>query len=154
MMTIHPNEAWNLAGGQRQLLYLGEINSSQKAAWTKVTEVFGPIGEQTQALALYPTDGAVPEHVAHFGLQVGLTEFTLRRPGSELFCAPILPASVVLRFLPGFRSLGFTRLHQWIVGFRLVTPGRKIGEGSEGGGEGLVFHNDAVRHGLVPACPY
>jgi hypothetical protein len=36
----------------------------------------------------------------------------------------------------------------------LVAPGRKIGDGGEGGGECLVFHNDAVRHGLVPACPY
>jgi hypothetical protein len=36
----------------------------------------------------------------------------------------------------------------------LVAPGRKIGEGSEGGGEGLAFHNVTLRHGLVPACPY
>ena len=28
---------------QRHLLYLGEINDSQKAAWTKVTEVFDPV---------------------------------------------------------------------------------------------------------------
>ena len=28
---------------QRPLLYLGEINDSQKAAWTKVTEVFDPV---------------------------------------------------------------------------------------------------------------
>ena len=47
---------------QRPLLYLGEINDSQKAAWTKVTAVFDPVGQQTQELALYPADRTVPEH--------------------------------------------------------------------------------------------
>ena len=41
---------------QRHLLYLGEINDSQKAAWTKVTEVFDPVRQQTRELALYPAD--------------------------------------------------------------------------------------------------
>ena len=65
---------------QRHLLYLGEINDSQKAAWTKVTEVFDPIGQQTQELALYPAGRAVPVHAAHYGVQVCLAEFSLRRP--------------------------------------------------------------------------
>jgi transposase len=65
---------------QRHLLYLGEINDSQKAAWTKVTEVFDPVGQQTQELALYPAGRAVPEHAAHHGVQVRLAEFSLRRP--------------------------------------------------------------------------
>ena len=47
---------------QRHLLYLGEINDSQKAAWTKVTEVFDPVGQQTRELALYPADREVPVH--------------------------------------------------------------------------------------------
>jgi len=41
---------------QRHLPYLGEINDSQKAAWTKVTEVFDTEREQTRPLALYPAD--------------------------------------------------------------------------------------------------
>jgi transposase len=65
---------------QRHLLYLGEINDSQKAAWTKVTEVFDPVGQQTRELALYPAGQAVPEHATHYGVQVRLAEFTLRRP--------------------------------------------------------------------------
>ena len=65
---------------QRPLLYLGEINDSQKAAWTKLTEVFDPVGQQSQALALYPADRAVAEHAAHYGVQVRLAEFSLRRP--------------------------------------------------------------------------
>jgi transposase len=65
---------------QRHLLYLGEINDNQKAAWTKLTEVFDPAGEQTRQLALYPAERAVPEHAAEYGVQVRLSEFELRHP--------------------------------------------------------------------------
>jgi transposase len=65
---------------QRHLLYLGEVNDSQKAAWTKVIEVFDTVQQQTRELALYPADRAVPEHAAEYGVQVRLNEFELRRP--------------------------------------------------------------------------
>jgi transposase len=65
---------------QRHLLYLGEVNDSQKAAWTKVIEVFDTAQQQTQELALYPADRAVPEHALEYGVQVRLSEFALRRP--------------------------------------------------------------------------
>jgi hypothetical protein len=66
--------SWSIAekvrtrGGwvQRHLLYLGEINDSQKAAWTKVTEVFDTERDQTRPLALYPADRAVPAHAAEY----------------------------------------------------------------------------------------
>jgi len=65
---------------QRHLLYLGEVNDSQKAAWTKVIEVFDTAQQQTRELALYPADRAVPEHALEYGVQVRLSEFALRRP--------------------------------------------------------------------------
>ena len=65
---------------QRHLLYLGEVNDSQKAAWTKVIDVFDAAQQQTRELALYPADRAVPEHAAAYGVQVRLSEFELRRP--------------------------------------------------------------------------
>jgi hypothetical protein len=65
---------------QRHLLYLGEINDSQKAAWTKVTEVFDPVGRQTRELALYPAQREVPGHASEYGVQVRLDQFELRRP--------------------------------------------------------------------------
>lgn len=65
---------------QRHLLYLGEINDSQKAAWTKVTEVFDSVRRETSELALYPAGGIVPEHAAEYGVQVRLSEFVLSRP--------------------------------------------------------------------------
>lgn len=65
---------------QRHLLYLGEINDSQKEAWTKLTEVFDTQSDLTRPLALYPAERVVPEHAAEYGVQVRLKEFVLRRP--------------------------------------------------------------------------
>jgi transposase len=65
---------------QRHILYLGEINDSQREAWTKVTDVFDTTREQTRPLALYPSDRAVPDHASEYGVQVRLSEFELRRP--------------------------------------------------------------------------
>jgi transposase len=65
---------------QRHILYLGEINDSQKESWTKVTDVFDTAREQTRPLALYPADRVVPEHASEYGVQVRLGEFVLRRP--------------------------------------------------------------------------
>src|ERR1017187_2647734 len=65
---------------QRHLLYLGEINDSQKAAWTKVTDVFDTVGQQTRELALYPADRPVPAHATDYGVQVRLDQCELRRP--------------------------------------------------------------------------
>ena len=65
---------------QRQLLYLGEINDSQKEAWTKVTEVFDAAKDKTVELALYPARQALPEHAQTHGVQVQLDQFSLRRP--------------------------------------------------------------------------
>jgi transposase len=65
---------------QRHLLYLGEINDSQKAAWTKVIDVFDTSRGQTRELALYAAGREVPDHATEYGVQVRLSEFELRRP--------------------------------------------------------------------------
>ena len=86
--TRTPSRGWV----QRHLLYLGEINDSQKAAWTKVTEVFDPVRQQTRGLALYPADRQVPVlHAADYGVQVRLDQFELRRPRQWGACWVGLP---------------------------------------------------------------
>lgn len=65
---------------QRHLLYLGEINDSQKEAWTKVVDVFDTVSQQTTELALYPADRLIPEHASQYGVNVRLDQFELRRP--------------------------------------------------------------------------
>lgn len=64
---------------QRPILYLGEINDSQKAAWIKTIEVFDTDRQAFTQLALFPLQRAVPAHVTD-AVQVRLAEFTLQRP--------------------------------------------------------------------------
>jgi transposase len=65
---------------QRHILYLGEINDSQRESWTKVIDVFDPVRQQTRELALYPENRPIPDHASECGVQVRLSEFVLRRP--------------------------------------------------------------------------
>jgi transposase len=65
---------------QRHLLYLGEINDTQKASWTKIIDVFDTASQQTTELALYPADRSIPEHASRYGVNVRLDQFELRRP--------------------------------------------------------------------------
>jgi transposase len=64
---------------QRPILYLGEINDSQKAAWTKTIEVFDSDRQAFTQLALFPLQREVPVHVTD-AVQVRLSEFRLERP--------------------------------------------------------------------------
>jgi hypothetical protein len=57
---------------QRHLLYLGEINDSQKAAWTKVTEVFDPARQQTRAGVVSGGSGGAGTCGSDYGVQVRL----------------------------------------------------------------------------------
>jgi hypothetical protein len=71
------------AGGRvvdRHVLYLGEINDSQKEAWLRSIEAFDEGRGRQRRLALFPADEAIPAHARNFAVQVRLSEFTLRRP--------------------------------------------------------------------------
>ena len=70
-----PQQQWV----QRPILYLGEINDSQKAAWIKTIEVFDTDREAFTQLALFPLQREVPAQVTE-AVQVRLSEFSLRRP--------------------------------------------------------------------------
>jgi transposase len=64
---------------QRPILYLGEINDSQKAAWIKTIEVFDTDRQAFTQMALFPPTRQVPAHLAE-AVQVRLSEFYLQRP--------------------------------------------------------------------------
>ena len=70
-----PHGAWV----PRPILYLGELNDSQKAAWIKTTEVFDTDRQAFTQLALFPWQREVPAHLTD-AVQVRLAEFSLRRP--------------------------------------------------------------------------
>jgi hypothetical protein len=66
---------------QRQVLYLGEINDSQKAAWRKTIEVFDEQKRQYEQLSLFPSDRPIPPDEVN-ALSVVLSDLRLRRPRS------------------------------------------------------------------------
>jgi transposase len=63
---------------QRHVLYLGEINDSQRASWQKSIEVFED-GEEPRQVALFPDD-RVGEQTAVSQIQIRLGELSLHRP--------------------------------------------------------------------------
>jgi transposase len=122
------------AGGkvvQRAVLYLGEINDSQRAAWCRVIEAFDEAREQTLPLALFAADREVPAHAAGIGVQVHLDRMALRRPrqwgacwlvgrlyeqlGLEEFWSQRLPNSR--------EGTCWRQILQTLVTYRLIDPG-------------------------------
>ena len=64
---------------QRHVLYLGEINDSQRAAWCRTIEAFDEDGQQARQIALFPEDRQAPAlncDVVH----VRLSGLRLHRP--------------------------------------------------------------------------
>src|SRR5712664_876341 len=75
-------ESRRLSGGdaaQRQVLYLGEINDSQQAAWRKTIEVFDVDRGESSAISLFPDDRPVPADALD-AFSVVLSEMKLLRP--------------------------------------------------------------------------
>jgi len=64
---------------QRRVLYLGEINDTQQAAWRKTLEVFDESEQRYRTLSLFPEDREIPAD-AVASVQVKLNEMELRRP--------------------------------------------------------------------------
>src|SRR5436190_9801975 len=64
---------------QHTLLYLGEINDSQKEQWIRAIEVFDEDRGQPDQLKLFPSERDLPD-CAPDGVQVRLREFALHRP--------------------------------------------------------------------------
>jgi transposase len=70
---------------QRTVLYLGEINDQQQAAWRKTLEVFDEDEQDYRTLSLFPDDREVPADVLD-SIQVKLSGLELRRPRSFGAC--------------------------------------------------------------------
>jgi Transposase DDE domain len=115
---------------QRHVLYLGEINDAQRAAWCQTIEAFDEDGQQTRQIALFPEDRQAPAlncDVVH----VRLSELRLHRPRQwgacwlachvwdqlrlDNFWSPRLPAS-----REGTRWLDVLKT---LVAYRLIDPG-------------------------------
>jgi len=70
---------------QRTVLYLGEINDQQQAAWRSTLKVFDEDEQDYRTMSLFPDDREVPADVLD-SMQVKLSGLELRRPRSFGAC--------------------------------------------------------------------
>jgi transposase len=113
---------------QKTLLYLGEINDTQKAAWTKTIDTIDE--REHRQVALFPEDRDIPEGV-DVAVQVRLKKLELHRPrqwGACWLTCELWDQLMLTDFwkqrLPASRK-GTEWLHvlQTLVGYRLIDPG-------------------------------
>jgi Transposase DDE domain len=127
-------ESRRCAGGrvvQRPVLYLGEINDSQHAAWCRVIEAFDEGSGRYRQLALFAAERSVPDQATGFALQVRLEAMELHRPRQWGACwlACHLYAQLELdrffaRLLPNSREgTSWQHILQTLVCYRLIDPG-------------------------------
>src|SRR6516162_9308084 len=115
---------------QRQVLYLGEIHSSQAAAWRKAIEVFDEASGEPRTLALFPEDrcAAIDEGSA---VRVCLSALTLRRPrqwgacwlAGQLWRELQLDRFWTERLPPSRKGTRWDQILQVLVAYRLIAPG-------------------------------
>jgi transposase len=127
-------ESRRCAGGQvvqRPVLYLGEINDSQRESWCRTIEAFDPQRERTLPLALFPADQPVPEHAAGFGVQVQLDQMELHRPrqwgacwlACQLYEQLGLDRFWAERLADSREGTCWRHILQTLVCYRLIDPG-------------------------------
>ena len=127
-------ESKRCSGGrvvQRPVLYLGEINDSQREAWCRVIDAFDEGTQRATQLALFPGDRGVPEHAKGYGVQVRLEAMELHRPrqwGACWLACHLYEQLELDRFwatrLPDSREgTSWQHILQTLVGYRLIDPG-------------------------------
>ena len=118
---------------QRQVLFLGEINDSQQAAWRQTLEVFDEAEQGAATLSLFPEDRELPTDALD-GVQVKLAEMELRRPrafgnywlGCELWRQLGLDAFWEGRLGEGREEVPWAKVLELLVVSRLVSPGSEF----------------------------
>ena len=116
---------------QRQVLYLGEINDSQREAWCRVIEAFDEDTQRRTQLALFPANRELPEHAKGYGVQVHLDAMQLLRPrqwGACWLACQLYEQLELDHFwqarLPDSREgTCWRHILQTLVCYRLIDPG-------------------------------
>jgi transposase len=118
---------------QRRVLYLGEINGSQRAAWRKTLEVFDEREQRATTLSLFPEDRPVPADALD-SIQVKLSEMQLRRArpfgncwlGCELWRQLELDRFWERHLPPGREEVSWPQVLELLVVNRLIDPGSEF----------------------------
>jgi transposase len=118
---------------QRQVLYLGEINDSQQAAWRKTLDVFDEEQHRFTPLSLFPEDRPVPGDAID-SVQVKLSEMKLERArpygncwlGCELWRQLHLDRFWAEKLPAGRESVAWAQVLELLVVNRLIDPGSEF----------------------------
>lgn len=118
---------------QRRVLYLGEINDSQQAAWRKTLAVFDEQQQGYTTLSLFPEDRPVPAEAVD-SVQVKLSEMTLRRArpygncwlGCELWRQLELDQFWEQKLERGREEVSWAQVLELLVVNRLIDPGSEF----------------------------
>jgi len=125
-----------LPGGktaQRTVLYLGEINDQQQAAWRKTLEVFDETEQRFTTMSLFPDDRELPADAVD-SAQVRLSGLELRRPrvfgncwlGCELWQQLGLDEFWQQRLPQGRETVSWEKVLRLLVVNRLLDPGSEF----------------------------
>src|SRR3982075_4673092 len=151
---------------QRHVLYLGEINSSQAAAWRKAIEVCDEDAGRSRTLALFPEDRCEAVAGDASVVQLRLSDRRLHRPRQwgacwlagqlwkqlelDLFWADRLP--------PSRKATRWDQVLQVLATYRLIAPGSEwrlhrewFGNSAVGGLFGAGF--GLAEKNKVSSCP-
>lgn len=115
---------------QRQVLYLGEINDSQKAAWCRSIEVWESRSGQWRQVALFPEDRDAPE-LAEEVIHLRLDQLQVERPrqwgacwlACELWRQLRLDSFWENRLPPSRQGTDWLKTLKTLVAYRLIDPG-------------------------------
>jgi transposase len=118
---------------QRTVLYLGEINDQQEAAWRKTLEVFDEGRQRYTSLSLFPEDRVIPADAVD-ALQVKLSGLELRRPrvfgscwlGCELWRQLGLEEFWGERLAASHEAVSWEKVLRLLVVNRLLAPGSEF----------------------------
>jgi len=125
-----------LPGGkttQRTVLYLGEINDQQQAAWRKTLEVFDETEQRFTTMSLFPDDRELPADAVD-SAQVRLSGLELRRPrvfgncwlACELWQQLALDEFWQQRLPKGRETVSWEKVLRLLVVNRLLDPGSEF----------------------------
>jgi transposase len=115
---------------QRQVLYLGEINDSQKAGWCKAIEVLDERHGKPTQLALFPEDRQAPELTCET-VNLRLCDLSLHRPRQWGSCWLACHLWTQLRLdqfwskklAPSRKGTRWLSVLKTLVSYRLISPG-------------------------------
>lgn len=116
---------------QRHVLYLGEVNDSQREAWRKTIEVFEDGQPRPRTVALFPEDRLAPEIGEESIVRIRLDALALHRPrqwgacwlACELYEQLGLDRFWQQRLSPSRKGTRWDLILQALSAYRLIDPG-------------------------------